>query len=144
MCCFITDLDHGILPDQFTLTFVWIGLIGSLYPVFLTPHQSIIGAVAGYGVFWLCNEIYRFFRHRDGMYPGDFKLNAGIGACVGVKWLFIIIGISVFAMLVGSLAQFIYSNRTLHAGYLYKEIAYGCYASVVTFIVLYLMLAGFV
>jgi leader peptidase (prepilin peptidase) / N-methyltransferase len=144
ICCFITDYEHGILPDQFTLTLVWVGLIGSLYPMFISPQKAIMGAVGGYGIFWIMNEVYRYFRNREGMYPGDFKLNAGIGACVGLKMLFPILGISFLLMIIFSLSRFLYAHRSLNPSYLHKEIAYGCYSTVMTQAVIYLMLFGFI
>ena len=140
--CFITDYEHGILPDQFTLSLLWVGLIASLFPIFISSEEAILGAVVGYGILWLNNEIYRYFRHQDGIFPGDFKLNAAIGACVGVKYFLITLAFSMLFLVIGSLIQFLYAHRTLHVGYLRKEIAYGCYASIVTVIVLYFLLSS--
>lgn len=132
ICCFITDYEHGILPDQFTLSLVWIGLIGTLYPVLIEPQEAILGAVFGYGFFWLSNVIYRYFRGVEGMYPGDFKLNAGIGACFGFKFLFLILFASSILLLVVTLIRFLFLKKNSKLDFLYQEIPYGCYASVVT------------
>jgi len=142
ICCFITDFEHGILPDQFTLAIVWVGLIGSLFPIFITPRESIIGAVAGYGIFWCFNELYRSFRGFDGMFPGDFKLNAGIGACVGLKWLMPILLLSFLFLLSITVLQLLASKKKEYANFLYKEAPYGCYSSIVTGGALCLLLNG--
>ena len=143
ICCFLTDFDHGILPDQFTLTLVWIGLIGSLIPIFVTPREAIVGAVGGYGIFWLFNEIYRMFRGFDGMYPGDFKLNAGIGACLGIKWLMIVVLISFVFLILSAVIQLFSLKKSERSSILYKETPYGCYSSIVSSLMFLLMLNGY-
>lgn len=40
ICCFITDFEHGILPDQFTISLIWVGLIGSLTQ-FSSPRKRL-------------------------------------------------------------------------------------------------------
>lgn len=130
ICCFLTDYDYGILPDQFTLTLIWVGLIGSLFPIFISSQQAIAGALIGYGLFWAMNEIYRFFRKQEGMFPGDFKLNAGVGACIGVHYLFLSLA---FALLLLILTQIIlYWSSNKKENFLKKEVAYGCYLSIVS------------
>lgn len=137
ICCFITDYEHGILPDQFTYSLLWIGLIASLFPLFATPEESIIGAVAGYGVFWLTNFIYRYFRGFDGMYPGDFKLNAAIGACIGFKWLLPVMIFSMILLIFVTVIYTLYCGKSQNESLLYREIPYGCYASLVTLALLF-------
>ena len=41
------DIDHQILPDQMTLLFMWIGLLVSVIPVWVSPQDAILGACAG-------------------------------------------------------------------------------------------------
>jgi leader peptidase (prepilin peptidase) / N-methyltransferase len=137
ICCFITDYEHGILPDQFTYSLLWIGLIASLFPLFATPQEAIIGAAAGYGVFWLINFIYRYFRGFDGMYPGDFKLNAAIGACVGIKWLLPMMIISMTLLIFVTVIYMLCRRKSQKANVLHQEIPYGCYASSVTLALLF-------
>ncbi len=134
--CFITDFEHSILPDQFTISLVWVGLIASLFPIFITPTVAIIGAAGGYGIFWLLNAIYRTLRGREGMYPGDFKLNAGIGACFGIKLLLIILTISMLLLFIVTLIRFFVLNKKTQESFLFQEAPYGCYAALVTAIVM--------
>lgn len=130
--CFITDFEHSILPDQFTLTLVWVGLLASLFPIFISPTEAIVGAVGGYGIFWFSNAVYRLARGREGMYPGDFKLNAGIGACFGIKWLLFILTISMFLLVVVTVIRFFVLNKKTAGGFFFQEAPYGCYAALVT------------
>lgn len=144
ICCFFTDLEHGILPDELTLSLIWVGLIGSLYPILISSQDAILGAVGGYGIFWALNAIYRFFRNQEGMYPGDFKLNAGIGACIGFKWMMIVLLLSLPLLLVTTFIQMLIQHRfanaqEIYATYLYKEVPYACSTSIVAMIVLYIL-----
>jgi len=142
ICCFITDLEYSLLPDQLTLALVWVGLLGSLLPVYLSPQEAIIGAVGGYGIFWIINEIYRFFRQRDGMFPGDFKLNAGIGACIGFKMLLPVLVIALLLLIVITMIKILSSKESNEGSFLHKEVCYGCYLSVVAVTTLFLMFFG--
>lgn len=135
--CFLTDLKAGLLLDQCTLGLVWIGLLASLFPLAATPEEAIIGAVLGYGVFWIFNVIYKYFRGFEGMYPGDFKLNAGIGACFGWKLLLPILLASLLLLLLCTAIWFLCFKRKKGVNYFYQEIPYGCFASLVSLIALY-------
>lgn len=137
MGCFITDYEYGILPDEFTLSLMWVGLVGSLFPLLPDPKEAILGAVVGYVFFWIFNLIYRYFRGVDGMYPGDFKLNAGIGACVGLKILFPILFASLVLSLIVTGVRFLLRKGS-KTSFLNQEIPYGCYASLVTMIALFI------
>lgn len=143
ICCFFTDYEYSILPDQLTLLLVWVGLVGSLFHIFLEPHQAILGAIAGYGIFWILNEIYYYFRHKVGMYPGDFKLNAGVGACIGIKLLLPTLVIAFILLIVTSLVQILSVKKPLEGSFLHKAVSYGCYLSVVAISVLLLLFFGF-
>ncbi len=144
LCCFITDFEYGILPDELTQPLIWLGLISSLHPIFITPHEAIISAACGYAMFWGSNALYYMLRKKDGIYPGDFKLNAGIGACVGFKALFPILLASCASIVLLTFFTLLLkgkiSNRTsLKKEYLDKEIPYGCFASLVTITTLYIL-----
>jgi leader peptidase (prepilin peptidase)/N-methyltransferase len=143
ICCFLTDFEQGILPDQFTLSLIWVGLIASLIPIFVTPQEAIVGAVIGYGLFWAINVFYRSLRHFDGMFPGDFKLNAGIGACLGIKLLMTVLLLSFFLLIAVAVFRFLWSKTIPNASDLHKEVAYACYVTIVAFVAIYFKLAGF-
>lgn len=142
ICCFITDYEYQILPDQLTISLVWVGLIGSLNPIFIPPDEAILGAVFGYAIFWSFNSIYRSFRGFEGIYPGDFKLNAGIGACVGCKLLVGILIVAMVSLVVFTFFQTLYVQKKITADYFYKEIAYACFASTVAIGALFCLLLG--
>lgn len=82
VCSFI-DLEHMILPDEFTLSGIIIGLIGA----WLNPQRQFLdaffGVLMGGGFLWLMAYLYFVFTKKEGMGGGDIKLLAWIGAVLG-------------------------------------------------------------
>ena len=96
------DYDHMILPDEFTLGGVIVGLIGAA----LNPDRSfldaLLGVLFGGGVLWLVAYIYFIFTGRDGLGGGDIKLLAWLGALLGWKSIpFIILTSSILGSIIG-------------------------------------------
>lgn len=144
ICCFFTDLDYGVLPDQLTMSLLWVALIGTLVPIFATPQEAIIGSVAGYGVFWFLNVIYRLVRKFDGMFPGDFKLNAAVGAAVGYKLLYPILMVAFALLVIYAGLKFYVFHRLSASHVLNKEVSYGCYLAIAAIGGLHLLFFGFI
>lgn len=102
-----TDWETQLLPDEFTLGGIAVGLVFSgfvmmepgwahvfvgLWPVRLPYVQttlsiceSVIGAGFAGGMFWLIGWIYEKVRHREGLGLGDVKMIAMIGAFLGLQ-----------------------------------------------------------
>jgi len=96
------DIDHQILPDILTLSLLWIGLLVNCFDVFTNSHDAILGAIIGYGFFWVVNTLFRLVRKKEGIGHGDFKLMAAAGAWLGWQLLpFVILCSSVLALLIG-------------------------------------------
>lgn len=79
----LIDAEHFWLPDVLTFPLIATGiaaeaLIGRGWPV-----DSLIGAIAGFGLLWGIAWAYRAWRKRDGLGGGDPFLFAGAGAWVG-------------------------------------------------------------
>lgn len=101
VCSFI-DLDHMILPDEFTLSGILIGLLGA----YLNPDRSFLdalfGVLFGGGTLWLVAYVYFVFTGREGLGGGDIKLLAWLGALLGWKAIpFVILVSSVLGSIVG-------------------------------------------
>jgi leader peptidase (prepilin peptidase)/N-methyltransferase len=80
----LIDADTMLLPDSLTLPLLWLGLIASAASLgFVTLQDSLIGAVAGYSIFWMLANAFRVLRGVEGMGGGDFKLLAALGAWFG-------------------------------------------------------------
>lgn len=99
------DFDHQLLPDSITLPFLWVGLLLSLFPVFVDMRSSLIGAIAGYLSLWTVYQVFKLLTGKEGMGFGDFKLLALLGAWMGWQALPMIVLLSsaVGAILGGAL-----------------------------------------
>ena len=85
------DLDHHLLPDQLTLSLVWLGLFLSIFSIFTNSHDAIIGAIAGYLTFATVQWLFKLTTGKIGMGQGDYKFLAGLGALLGWQQLPVII-----------------------------------------------------
>lgn len=91
------DIDHYLLPDDITLTFLWIGLGVHLFDNNLfgiSLQSAVIGAIAGYLILWIVYQLFRLITGKEGMGFGDFKLLALFGAWFGWQMLPLIIILS--------------------------------------------------
>ncbi len=88
------DIDKQLLPDSITLPVLWLGLVLSLFEIFVDSHTSIIGAVAGYLSLWFVFQVFKLVTGKEGMGYGDFKLLALLGAWLGWQYLPLIILLS--------------------------------------------------
>ncbi|MBO9666862.1 MAG: prepilin peptidase [Bdellovibrio sp.] len=101
VCTFI-DLDHMILPDEFTLSGIVIGLVGAA----LNPQREFLdafyGVLMGGGFLWGMAYVYYLMTKQEGMGGGDIKLLAWIGALLGWKAIpFVIMSSAIIGSVVG-------------------------------------------
>lgn len=119
--CMFADLEERILPDEFTLGGMWLGLgwacllelpkpmilpillwQSKLPAMFVNLLEAGLGAALPTFVFWLVGEIYMRVRGREGLGFGDVKMVAMMGAFYGLGPALIGIAIgSVFASVFG-------------------------------------------
>ncbi|MDH5423663.1 MAG: A24 family peptidase [Gammaproteobacteria bacterium] len=90
----VIDLQKLILPDDITLPVLWLGLLLSLFSIFVDPANSITGAIAGYMILWSVYQLFKLVTGKEGMGYGDFKLLALFGAWLGWEVLPLIIILS--------------------------------------------------
>jgi len=99
------DWRTTLLPDDLTLSLLWLGLALTLVPVFVAPTDAILGAIVGYGSLWLVYWGFKLLTGKEGMGYGDFKLLAAIGAWCGVSAILpVLLMSSVVGAILGSLA----------------------------------------
>lgn len=80
----LIDADTQLLPDQFTLPLLWLGLLVNLQATGLVPlRDAVVGAMAGYLALWSVFWLFKLITGKDGMGYGDFKLLAALGAWLG-------------------------------------------------------------
>lgn len=94
ICLIFIDLDHQLLPDQLTLSLLWLGLIANLKSLFCPLPDAVLGAIFGYIGLWTINYLFKLLRGQEGMGYGDFKLLAALGAWLGWYMLPLIILLS--------------------------------------------------
>ncbi|MDQ6700756.1 MAG: prepilin peptidase [Acidobacteriota bacterium] len=119
-----SDLEELILPDEFTLGGIVIGLIFAVVvPVpdvvahaiaslsdlslgqrTLSVAEAVLGIVLPSGSLWLGGFLFEKLRHKEGLGLGDVKMMAMIGAFLGIRGtlLTLIVG-SVLGSVVGLL-----------------------------------------
>lgn len=114
------DLETGLLPNVLTYPGIVLGLLFSWWTG--NWQDALIGAVAGYAVFWLIAKVFLLLTGREGMGYGDFKLLAMLGAFMGWQALpFIIFASSMVGAVIGSVFLLL-SRRGFHT-----EVPFGPY-----------------
>ena len=88
------DIHEKLLPDQITLPLLWLALFANLNGQFVSLHDAVIGAIAGYLSLWTVFWAFKLITGKEGMGYGDFKLLAALGAWMGWQMLPMIILLS--------------------------------------------------
>lgn len=99
------DWRSYLLPDPLVLALALAGLVASalLIPAALVDH--VIGAAAGFLVFWVAAALYRRWRSREGLGLGDAKLLGALGFWVSWEGLPSTVLIAAAAALLAALLQ---------------------------------------
>jgi leader peptidase (prepilin peptidase)/N-methyltransferase len=66
------DADTQLLPDDLTYPLIWAGLLINLNGTYVSLHDAVVGAAAGYLALWTIYWVYKLVRGREGMGYGDF------------------------------------------------------------------------
>jgi leader peptidase (prepilin peptidase)/N-methyltransferase len=119
------DIDFHLLPDQLTFFILGLGMFLSLFGLFCTPYDSIIGMLAGYLIFAVTQWLFHLATGKVGMGQGDYKLLAALGAFLGWQMLPIII-------LFASISGIIFTVTHMAIKHQYKSVPlpFGPYLSV--------------
>ena len=88
------DIEHYLLPDQLTLSLLWLGLLVNLHGFFIPLPQAVLGAIAGYCLPWAIDSLYFLIRKKNGIGQGDWKLLAALGAWFGGPATFYILAVA--------------------------------------------------
>lgn len=81
----VIDYKEKILPDEITITGVWLGLLVNSFEILTTCNNAVIGAILGYVLLYSIYFIHKTITGRIGMGHGDFKMMALIGAWLGYE-----------------------------------------------------------
>lgn len=82
----LIDFDSFLLPDEFTIPLVWLGILFNLNGAISSNlYNSVVGAMVGYVGLWILFWTFKIIMKKDGMGYGDFKLFAAAGAWLGIQ-----------------------------------------------------------
>lgn len=93
----LTDAREYIIPDEFSLGGLVIGVGFSLAGGFGTLAPALIGAATGFGLLWLVGVLGTRMFKEEAMGGGDIKMMAMVGAFVG--WQGVLLTIFLGALL---------------------------------------------
>ncbi len=93
----LTDAREYIIPDEFSLGGLVIGIAFSLAGGFSTLAPALIGAATGFGLLWLVGVLGTKMFKEEAMGGGDIKMMAMVGAFVG--WQGVLLTIFLGALL---------------------------------------------
>jgi leader peptidase (prepilin peptidase)/N-methyltransferase len=99
------DLEHQLLPDELTLSFLWLGLIANTQNLFVSLPIAVLSCAGAYVVLWLFIKLFYLITGKVGMGAGDFKLFAAFGAWFG--WVFLPL-ILLISSLTGAVVGIVY------------------------------------
>lgn len=90
------DLKHRLIPDQVSLGGTLAGLAFSWAhePAFVFFKLRLIGALTGFGFFWIVAKVYTWRTGREGLGMGDMKLLMMIGSFLTVWGIFYVVFLS--------------------------------------------------
>ncbi len=93
----LTDAKEMVIPDQFSLGGLVIGILLAAVPGGIPLTDKVIGAIVGYAGFWLIKLGAEKLLKKPALGVGDIHMMAMVGAFLGPDGVFI-------TMLLGSLA----------------------------------------
>jgi leader peptidase (prepilin peptidase)/N-methyltransferase len=79
----VTDARHYIIPDEFSIGGLVVGLMLSLPDGLPTIERALIGAAVGFGLLWFVGVAGKWVFKEEAMGGGDIKMMAMVGAFVG-------------------------------------------------------------
>jgi leader peptidase (prepilin peptidase)/N-methyltransferase len=79
----LTDARSYIIPDEFSIGGLVLGLALSFAPGGLTWKESVVGAVLGFGFLYLTGLLGEWWLKKPAMGGGDIKMMAMVGAFLG-------------------------------------------------------------
>ena len=87
----MTDAREYIIPDEFSLGGLALGLLVSLRAGLPGLRDAAIGAAVGFGLLWLVAAVGKRLFRKEAMGGGDIKMMAMVGAFLGWQGVFLTI-----------------------------------------------------
>jgi leader peptidase (prepilin peptidase)/N-methyltransferase len=79
----LADARFYIIPDEFTLGGLAIGLVLAFVPGGIGPVRALLGAALGFGLLWAVGAVGAWAFRKEAMGGGDIKMMAMVGAFLG-------------------------------------------------------------
>ena len=87
----LTDARYYIIPDEFSVGAMILGLGAAFFPGGIDPVEALWGAGVGYVLLWSVARLGKLAFRKDAMGGGDVKMMAMVGAFLGVPGVFLTI-----------------------------------------------------
>ncbi|MBP6892295.1 prepilin peptidase [Candidatus Babeliales bacterium] len=79
-----TDFSQMLISRFVSLYLIPFGLFFSIMNLLpISPFESVLTSIFGYGFFWIANKIFYILKKHDGLGQGDLELIAMIGSFTG-------------------------------------------------------------
>jgi len=125
------DFEYKILPDIIVFPLLWCGLISSLYHLFVSSEEAILGVCFAYLFLYILAKCYQVLMKVEAMGEGDFKCFALLGAWLGIKALPYILFMAAVAGSIVGIVLYLSNKDSLRKG-----IAFGPYLALSGWLVL--------
>lgn len=79
----VIDFKTQFLPDDITISLLWLGLLLNTISVFTPLNNAVISAICSYLLLFIVAWLFKLIRKKQGMGNGDFKMLAMFGAWIG-------------------------------------------------------------
>jgi mutator protein MutT len=109
------DLDEQLLPDQLTLSLLWLGLVFQMNTGHLELNDAILGVIFGYGTLWFIYHLFKMLTGKEGMGYGDFKLLSALGAWLGWQMIPLVLVFSSVTGVIFGIALIVIAKRDRQA-----------------------------
>jgi leader peptidase (prepilin peptidase)/N-methyltransferase len=85
----LTDARHYLIPDEFSLGGLGVGLAFAAIPGGFPMMRAVLGAAAGFALLWVIGFLGEKAFRKPAMGGGDIKMMAMVGAFVGTQGVFL-------------------------------------------------------
>ncbi len=116
----LTDWQHMIIPDEFSLGGLGAGLALAAVPGGIGFVPALLGAALGYGLLWGVGAAGKWWTDRDAMGGGDLKMMAMVGVFLGWRGVLL-------TLFLGSLAGSLIYLPALLRRERHREVPFGVY-----------------
>jgi leader peptidase (prepilin peptidase)/N-methyltransferase len=125
----VIDFKQQLLFDSLTLPLLWLGLLFNVSGVFTDISSAVIGAAAGYLIFWSIYHLFLYFGKKEVLGYGDFKLFAALGAWFGWEMIPLMIFIASVTGIIGGIISVLQGKGT--------RIPFGPYLSISGIVIMF-------